>query len=622
MTNTTRRMLRFAGAASAAALILAGGLVEPRGRGVGVELASGVRAEVGAWWVGGSLWSVALAQAGQTVTLDDVTIAADTTTYRIPRIVVEGTNLPREGIAALFDSKALDPLHVRLERFSAKRITVPELEVEQKVGKKRSVYTYRNITLDDIVSGRIALGSAETAAFEVKEDGESVGEGQHGRMSVRDIDLAYAARLYGEAAPGPVELRPLYGNIMVENLVFTDDENASIRMGRISADDVRARQTNPSWGDLSKAIAAVDQSDKASKENGAKAMRLLGEVFGAMSVGALEITDVVGTSEEDKDSRLTVSRIAYSGAGAGETRMEGLAVTSEEGSVRLGAMSFSGFSFKPMIDGLVRLAGRSESEISAADMRALVPVLGTVRALDLSLDLPSTTEPDDPRRRNRVGIREVLLDPGPQRNGIPTSFKLAVSNLTADLASDLQDSGLKPLADLGYRAVDLTWTMAAAWREEARELAIDEFALTGRDMGRMAVKARAGNIGSDVFSPDTAVALVALLGASAQGLEVTLQNGGLYERLLAKEARAKRKSPESLRAEYAATATLSIPMALGGSPQARQLGETVGRFLARPGTLRIVTTPKDPAGLGITELMSVDNPLALLQRVDIRATLD
>jgi hypothetical protein len=35
-----------------------------------------------------------------------------------------------------------------------------------------------------------------------------------------------------------------------------------------------------------------------------------------------------------------------------------------------------------------------------------------------------------------------------------------------------------------------------------------------------------------------------------------------------------------------------------------------------------VTTPKDPAGLGITELMSVDNPLALLQRVDIRATLD
>jgi hypothetical protein len=348
----------------------------------------------------------------------------------------------------------------------------------------------------------------------------------------------------------------------------------------------------------------------------------LGEVFGAMSVGTLEITDVVGTSEEDKDSRLTVSRIAYSGAGAGETRMEGLAVTSEEGSVRLGAMSFSGFSFKPMIDGLVRLAGRSESEISAADMRALVPVLGTVRALDLSLDLPSTTEPDDPRRRNRVGIREVLLDPGPQRNGIPTSFKLAVSNLTADLASDLQDSGLKPLADLGYRAVDLTWTMAAARREEARELAIDEFALTGRDMGRMAVKARAGNIGSDVFSPDTAVALVALLGASAQGLEVTLQNGGLYERLLAKEARAKRKSPESLRAEYAATATLGIPMALGGSPQARQLGETVGRFLARPGTLRIVTTPKDPAGLGITELMSVDNPLALLQRVDIRATLD
>ncbi len=146
--------------------------------------------------------------------------------------------------------------------------------------------------------------------------------------------------------------------------------------------------------------------------------------------------------------------------------------------------------------------------------------------------------------------------------------------------------------------------------------------VTGRDMGRLAVKARAGNIGVDVFSPDSAVALVALLGASAQGLELTLHDGGLYERLLAKESRAKRKSPEALRTEYAATATLGIPLALGGSPQARQLGETVGRFLARPGTLRIAATPKDPAGLGVTELMGVDNPMTLLQRVDIKASLE
>ncbi len=622
MNNSTGRMLRLGGAASAAALILAGGLFEPRGRDAGLELGSGTRVEIGAWQVGGSLWSVALAQAGQTVTLDNVTVAVDTTTYRIPRLVVEGTSLPREGVAALFDQKAAEPLHARLERFSARRITAPEIVVEQRVDKNVSVYTYRNIAIDDLVSGRIAVASAETAAFEVKENGESVGEGQHGRMSVRAVDLAYAARLYGEATAEPAELRPLYGNITVENLTFSDDEIASVRMGRMSADEIKARQTNPSWGELSKAIAAADKPDRGSKEDGAKAMRLMAEVFGAMSVGALEVTDIIGTSEEDPDSRLSVSRIAYSGSGAGETRVEGLAVVSDEGSVRLGLMSFSGFSFKPMIDGLVRLAGKSESDISAADMRALVPILGTVRALDLSLDMPSSTEPENARRRSRIGIREALIEPGPQRNGIPTSFRLAVSNLAADLSPGLQDSGLKPLADLGYRAVDLSWAMTAAWREEARELAIDEFAVTGRDMGRLAVKARAGNIGVDVFSPDSAVALVALLGASAQGLELTLHDGGLYERLLAKESRAKRKSPEALRTEYAATATLGIPLALGGSPQARQLGETVGRFLARPGTLRIAATPKDPAGLGVTELMGVDNPMTLLQRVDIKASLE
>ncbi len=616
MTTTGRRTIRYAFAASAAALILAGGLVEPSGTDVRLET-GGARVEIGAWRAG-SLWSAALAQAG-TVTLDNVVVTVDAVTYRLPRIVFEGTSLARPELAALFDAKAPEPLHARLARLSATRVSAPQLVMEQKAKDASASFTYRNLSLENVQAGRIASGSVESAAFEVKEEDEVAGTGGHGRLTLREIDLAYAARLYAEAGGPSPEMRTLYGQIALENLTFTDDESATVRIGRVAVDDVRARATNPSWGEISTQLSKLETGEKASPADQAKVMRLVGELFGAMSVGGMEMTDIIGTDAEDKDSRLTISRVAYAG---GETRMEGLAATSADGSMRLGLLSFRGFSFKPVIEGLSRLAGKSESEIGAAELRALVPTLGTIRALDLSFDLPSSSDPDDATKRTRVGVREASVEPGPQRNGIPTSLRLSVANLTADLTSDLQDSGLKTLADMGYRSLDLSWTASAAWKEEARELAIEDFTISGRDMGRIGLRAVAGDIGPDVFSPDSAVALVALLGASARGLEVTVQDGGLYGRLLAQESKIKRKTPDSLRAEYAATATLGIPMLLGGTPQARALGETVGRFLAKPGTLRVSATPKDPRGLGLTELMSVGDPMALLQRVDLKATTE
>lgn len=623
MTKTRlKRAMRYSLAASVAALVAAGGLVEPSGRDVRIDLPSGGSVEVGAWRVGGSIVGLALGQSAQGVTLDNVTVTVDTVTYRMPRIVFEGTSLSRAELMALFDTKAPEPLHARLARLSATRITAPRLEMTQKAKDASATYAYSNIVLENVAAGRIASGTAEGGTFEVKEEDEVSGKGEHGRLTLKDIDLTFAARMYAEAGGPSAEMRTIYGLIALENLTFTDDESATVRIGRLSATDVRARLTNPSWGEMSKAMAALESGDKAPKEDQAKILRLVGEMFGAMSVAQMEMTDIIGTDEEDKDSRMTVSRVAYLGGGVGETRIEGVAVTSSEGSVRLGLLSFRGFSLGPVMEGLQRIAGKSESDLTAAELRGLVPTLGTTRLVDLTMDLPSTSDPDDVKKRNRVSVREASIEPGPQRNGIPTSLKLGVSNLTADLTPDLQDSGLKVLSDMGYRSVDLSWTASAAWKEETKELAIEDFAVSGRDMGRIAVRATAGDVGPDVFNPDSAIALVSLLGASARSLEVTVQNGGLYERLLAQEAKTKRKSPDSLRAEYGAMATLGIPMMLGGTPQARSVGETVGRFLAKPGTLRLSATPKDPRGLGVTELMSVRDPMGLLQRVDIKATQD
>jgi hypothetical protein len=619
----SRRPLRLTLAASAAALILAGGLVEPSGSGLRLDLPGDARVEVGAWRAG-SLWSAALAQSGPTVTLENVTVKVDALTYRMPRVVVEGSSLSRAEILALIDTKAAEPLHPRLARLSATRVAIPDLTIEQTAKDASAKYRYRNLVLENVTAGKIATGGAESGSFEMKEEGEVAGTGTHGRLTLRDIDLAYAAHLYTEtAASPPPELQVLYGLVAVENLTFSEEDVSTVRIGRASATDIRVRPTKPAWGELYRSMAALESGENASKADQARMGSIVGEMFGAMSLGGFELTDISGTDEEDKDSRVTVSRIAYTGGETGETRMEGMAVTSSEGSVRLGLLSFRGFSFKPVIDGLVGMAGKSESEMTAAQLRALVPTIGAVRANDLSMDLPSTSDPEDIRKRNRFGIREMTLEPGPQRNGIPTSLKLNVANVTTELTEDLQETAnLKSLAAAGYRSLDLSWTASLAWKEEAKELAIEEIALSGRDMGRISLKGTIGGVGPDVFSPDTAVALVSLLGASAKGLEVSVQENGLVERMMAQDAKTKRKSLDSLRAEYAAMATLGIPMALGGTPQARSLGETVGRFIAKPGTMRVAVTPKDAGGLPATELLTLKDPMALLGRVDLKAALD
>jgi hypothetical protein len=617
-TTRTRRLGRLALAASTATLILAGGLVEPSGSGLRIDLAEGRSVEIGRWQAG-SLWGAALAQSAQTVTLEDVRVTLDRVSYRMPRVVFEGASLGRAELAALFDTKAPEPLYARLARLSAQRIAIPEIAMEQATVGGKVTATYRDVVFENVAGGRIASGSGAGAAFRVVENDEVAFEGEHGRASLRDIDLAGIARIYAEPASGPAaELRTIYGAFGIENLSFSDGKGASLRIGRGSATDIRARQTDPAWGELSKNLAALDQSDTPSKEDQARILKLAAEMFGAMQVGAVEMTDLVGLNEEDKDSRFTIARMAYAGGGAAETRLEGLAIQVPDGHVKLGLLAFRGFSFAPVVEGLIRIAGKPEAEIDAADMRALVPTLGTTRMQDLAIDMPNEDSPG----RNRIGVREGSIEAGPQRNGVPTSLKLAMANLTIDLTQLTTENGLQTLADLGYKALDVSWQASAVWREGARELAIDDFTLSGQDMGRLTLKAVASDVGPEVFSADNAEALVALLGASARAVDVTVQDNGLYGRLLAQQAKEKRRSADSLRAEYGAMATLGVPMALGGSAQARAVGEAVGRFLAKPGTLRVSLTPKGGQGLGVTELMSVSDPLTLLQRVDVKATTE
>ena len=120
-----------------------------------------------------------------------------------------------------------------------------------------------------------------------------------------------------------------------------------------------------------------------------------------------------------------------------------------------------------------------------------------------------------------------------------------------------------------------------------------------------------------MFSPDTAVAVVALLGATAKRADLTVENTGLFDRYLQQEARKLKKSPEAIRREYGAAAAFAVPLMLGNSEQAKAIGQSVARFIARPARLRIRARARDSGGLGIAQMLGGLDPAALLEKLEI-----
>ena len=210
-------------------------------------------------------------------------------------------------------------------------------------------------------------------------------------------------------------------------------------------------------------------------------------------------------------------------------------------------------------------------------------------------------------------------DPAKPVNAIPTNIRIGLQNLDMALPSNSTDDGVKELVALGYKDIDISLVAAATWNEAASEITLNEVSFQGQDMGNVGLTGRIGNVGKDLFDADTAIATVALVGAKAKALDLTVENKGLFERYMTMAAKEQKTTPESLRRTYAAAAAFVVPAMIGSSEQAQALSQAIARFIAKPGKLTINATPKDPAGFGIAEAVVMPDPKAILDRLNISA---
>ena len=586
--------------------------------------AVGGRLSVGA--VRTSLIGAALAQS-DAVALDDVVLTLGPMTYKAKRIEFTGVTSSRADIDALFDKASTEPLAARLARINAKQITVPELVSEQTVGKEVQRGVQKNLVATNIQNGRIAQILIESGTADGGND-KARSRITQGRTTVTDIDAAGMARVWVERGAPNAPMTKLYSAFSVEDVraSITGAEGGEFRIARIAGRDFYGRPTEDSWAGAISLAAELGGMENPSEKDGNRLMAAMADMLGAFDIAQAEINGMeIRGKNSAKEGTGRIARMAYTGAVNGQTpdaRIEGFEVASPDGTARIATIAFTGFSFENTFKGLKSFQGKDMKNLDPAELRKLVPTIGTVRFSGFDFDLPNEADKGPKPERIKFTLKNLEVTADKPVDGIPSNLRLSLQNLAFPVPPNTKEEGLKDIAALGYKTLDVSFTAAASWNEPGNELVVREVSTKIEDMGLVSLRGVLGSVTKDVFSTDSAIAMVALVGATAKNVDLTVENGGLFDRYLAQESKKQKKTPEALRREFGTMAAVGIPALLGNSQQAKSIGQAVGRFIAKPGRLVISAKAKNGTGLGFADVMSLGEPAEILSLVDVTTAND
>lgn len=598
-------------------------------------------------------WAPAAAQeaasAVQDLVLDNVSLAFGDTLVTAPKVTVSGTRLSRDDLLAILKAKDTkdpkDSWPARLQRLDAGSLTMPELRVERRDGDKRQVVTYRDVAARTIRAGRISELTAAGATLSV-EGAPQAGSGSYGRIRAEDVDLTALARLYSEAGGADSPLLRLYATLAVETIAFIDERGTTVSIARLTGRDLAGRQTSATWRGAVEALGdgGLAEDDRTKR---ARAAGLLADLAESVSVGSLEATDLTVKEVKGEDPlSFSIGRMSYAGGAESGVTVADIGFGAKEAQGKVGRLTLTGFSLEPTIAALRRLAkapppadtglakgAAPASDLQEAELRRLTPVIGTLTLSDLGLDLaqaavaPAPVASGDPLKAPKpvvlpplhIGLRGASMSFGPPKDGVPTQTRFTLTGLTMPASVVEGVPGLGSLGLYGYRDLDLDATADTAWNEDKRELSFKELSLSGKDMGRLHLNATLGGIGPEVFDPDAAVSGFAMLSATAKALDLTLENGGLFERFIDAQAKVLSLKPDELRKEYVTASVIGVPVILGNSAAAKAIGAAMGKFVAKPGILSISAKAKNGEGLGMVDVSTAPTPAAVLDKLDVNA---
>ena len=246
-----------------------------------------------------------------------------------------------------------------------------------------------------------------------------------------------------------------------------------------------------------------------------------------------------------------------------------------------------------------------------------LPALGTFSLEGVTMDVARANAPSA-----KWTMKKLTLTADGANDGVPTRFIIAGDTLSLAIPANATDPTYKNLVDLGYSALVFSVNAEGNWMPANNDFVVKEVAFRGDDIGVIGISAVLGKVSRDFFLAEQKAAQEAAKAVTVKSLGVNIENRGLFERIVAREARKSGRSIEEARRQLTAATAVSAAGMTATTPGAEAVKAALLKFLNRPGKLRVTMKTKETQGILISEFRDPAAQKRLAEKVEISATAE
>ncbi|KIV66936.1 hypothetical protein SZ54_2289 [Rhizobium sp. UR51a] len=530
----------------------------------------------------------------------------------------------------------------RIERFAATRISTPELTLSQSVATTEQKTVYSNLVLSEVAGGRIARYSIDKGSYDIKmrlPDSDGAIEDKHvavstGVIAGQDIDVAYLARLYTEkAGPDDKEAKPLYGPLSVKTVSFSDGD------GRFSYDEIRsdgftARMPSEPLLDTLKALTVTKDPDQLPPEERQALFAKVVSILDMIGRSNMQLIGFKADAPDEKDGaagkrvKAAIDRIDMQMDNRKlDFGLNGLSIGDGDGKIEVAEASLKGFDWSSTIEGISQIIALDETEIETFQFNRLIPELGRVRVGGINVDIAAPKEPEEEPtgtpERIRFTLKNFEMGLTKPFNGIPTDIEIRQDDLTLPIPADATEDVFVEARKLGLETLAFSYGLSAGWDEPNSNLVIRDISLSSRDFGSVNLAGLVSGFTEEFFSFDVNRAQAALFGLAGREVKLTVKDEGLMAKAIKLYALQNDMTEDQVRGTLTLVASVMLQQVAAEQPKLQGAVEALVRFISTPGTLTVTVKSTGVNGLGVFDLVAAsDNPMGLLDKVDIQATAE
>lgn len=562
------------------------------------------------------------AQSG-TISADDITIETGEIRAKIKHIHLEGTSLSKADLDALLDAHASTPAAERLAKISATHVAIPEMVIESKPavpdaqangqGKAATPQderiVLRDIAMDNLVQGRAGLViiGATSAIMHSPETEEM--QAAFGLIRFTGLDLVQLAGLLSPAGRNATAPRhQLCDSLGIDGgKISAPGAQAELGVEAVTIKDIKtgSLQLLPKQG-------GVSGTDNPL----AGRVSPFAHLLQGIDIGSLEFTDLhfATTSGTPWSARISRGFMAQMvAARITEAGFENTSIAGHDATVKIGRLGWHGLNLGAPLELLGRPAPNADSPRGTPPGQQKI----TADAVDINVT-GAATDPSLANTPTRFQLGHVEIASSTPVDGVPTRVAAAFDHFTFDLKN--VNDNVPAVAGLGYSKLDLSSRLAAHLDNDNSEFGLDTLSLSGIDMGSIHISGFFDHLTKALFSSDPAESKAALLNVLLRHLELRVENTGLFERLIAAEAKQTSTSPAEVRKKLIDSVTTMVPQLLGDGRDADLVIAALAKFVTEPKTFRLSIIA--PQGIGAFDAALLRDPETLLQKIEIEVAAD